>query len=258
MVLVVYTSSKATALKQAERMTTVSDSIQNKPANNGDANNGDFDKADLVPCRDDPYVSFEIGSMKFKVLRSATLSWVDESRVSHPPGSNSSHPYKNCEIKDLGKIIAIGGVSFGLEEYSADKINELKTTYRLRKNLIESAEKEGNIETLTSGIKKIHWGGDTYIFPEKDASTGNGEPLVLDCSNGKIPGKFVAEGCGTKYVNSDGLIFSYSFYRWKHPESEYLTLDKHYREIYEKAKVLNTSIKKEPPYIVHDSPMYAK
>ena len=77
-VLVVYTSSKATALKQAERMTTVSDSIQNKPANNGDANNGDFDKADLVPCRDDPYVSFEIHVAAFKVNIARNIKFIEK------------------------------------------------------------------------------------------------------------------------------------------------------------------------------------
>ncbi|MGB4058470.1 MAG: hypothetical protein WBK77_10350 [Alphaproteobacteria bacterium] len=117
---------------------------------------------------------------------------------------------------------------------SSSSANNFQTTYDRYKERIKESERNGNIETVFDGIKRIRileTKNELYILPLNIAPTKNKDPVLIRCDGYEETRKeHLVSFCDTSYFHPDGFVLWYRFNRVDYPATEFAVLDHENRE----------------------------
>lgn len=201
------------------------------PSEAKDAVDGSFVKSDL--CPDSPPLRLEMGEVMLATPRSTgivirTSENGKRRELTHTNGTIA------CDTETVKNVWQFSLTATTLlrpyRDLPPGTGKPVQTQYGFEKRTIEDAYKNGKVQTLQTGIVKIanQGVGDLFILPIEKAPTGDGKPVVLDCSR-DLPGRIKIASCMTIYMHRSGLMHRYSFRRSDFPTDNFL--DAHARKI---------------------------
>lgn len=183
-------------------------------------------KQTTVNCSDKP-LSVEIDGVLLQVGRNYSI--VKDGERQYQLGQGDY-----CSMRRINGVAQIGGGDFGVSVYD----DNWESVRQSKLNLMQKLDvREIKVSDYT--IKR-YGDGIFYSLPLDQAPTGNGKPVIIQCSprgdeySDDYTGKELFRTCSTGYMHPSGLWIFYRFGNLSVWAKDFLTVDKQRREILEK------------------------